>query len=168
MSRPEPQPGYAHATLVLNYSVATNTIVPVPCSDFPHCRDEAFIADANDVIADMIRRRGGDPEIDNYIPGDMHTAAEIVTNRWKVSGKLKSPNGNGKLLTEVVCRPTFGDVAANEGGHSCEGTATFDGLYDSDAERKVAREAMKNLGVSEKDWIRNVQEARREDPSYGR
>jgi hypothetical protein len=141
--------------------------------------NKEFNAAADEVIMNIIRLRGGS-SVNDYMPGDIMSAASRVYGEWLSSGKIKPQGTNGNSQTvpplrEVARRP-FGDLESGNGastGQRSGPAKTINDLFSNDRDRRIAREVYRQTheaepAITEERWVASYLRAKQNDDSFDR
>jgi hypothetical protein len=141
--------------------------------------NKEFNAAADEAIMGIIRLRGGQT-VNDYMPGDLMSAASRVYGEWLSSGKIKPQGQNGNSQTvpplrEVARRP-FGDLESGNGagtGQRSGPAKTINDLFPNDRDRRIAREVYRQTHeaepqITEERWVASYLRARQNDDSFDR
>jgi hypothetical protein len=142
---------------------------------------DAFKRDADVEFAKILNARGGKGPND-YLPGDLYSAAAVTYGKWARDGKLPkketspasvngSPTQSQPTLRSIIERMPRSDMVANGNGRPTSNGVpkTIDELPGmSDRDKRAARIVIQRQGIDEATFVRNSLAAAAEDGEYGR
>jgi hypothetical protein len=150
----------------------TNELNTVTTEFAPFWNDE-FKAEADAEAMKILQLRGG-KSMQDFMPGDLYSAASRVAARWERTGKgvntvLDRPKSEGASIRELVRRvPDSDSIGKGSGQRGAKTPKTIDDLDYPERDKAAAKNVFRRLkalnpGMSEERWVASYIKGRNEE-----